>query len=233
MGNDDGTALAGGGGRRARAARDGCRHPPLRVSRPRAGAGFLRRAGARHRRSRRGNGGLRAAACMARSSPHGACAAHGRPGAGHAARAAVRPDRRARPRMVQRRTHGRRDAGRRRRRRAAADLLRRLPAAARDRRMRADHDLRDARVVGRADGRDPAGRGARHARAAAARASRGPARGARPFGRVQGVRRGVSRRGAGPADAEGVRAEQRVRREAGREGARCRTARSGCSRSVC
>ena len=82
----------------------------------------FRRAGTQHRRSRRCNGGLRAAARVARPSPHGARAAHGRARAGHAARAAVRPDRRTRPCVVQRRTHGRRDV-RRRRRRAIADLF--------------------------------------------------------------------------------------------------------------
>ena len=53
---------------------------------------------------------------------------------------------------------------------------------------------------------------------------------ARTAARVQGVRRGVPRRGAGPADAEGVRPERRLRRHAGgARRARCPTARSGCS----
>ncbi len=48
---------------------------------------------------------------------------------------------------------------------------------------------------------------------------------------VQVVRRGIPRRGAGAADAEGVRPELGIRADAGGEGAgACRTARSGCWR---
>ena len=57
---------------------------------------------------------------------------------------------------------------------------------------------------------------------------------ARAAARVQGVRRGIPRRGAGPADAEGVRPERRLRPDAGGQGARAvATARSGCWRSAC
>ena len=54
---------------------------------------------------------------------------------------------------------------------------------------------------------------------------------ARPATRVQVVRRGVPRRGAGPADPEGVRPEQGLRRDAGGQGAGAvGRARSGCWR---
>ena len=65
-----------------------------------------------------------------------------------------------------------------------------------------------------------AGRRAVHPRAAGGGARTLRPGVARAPARVQGVRRGVPRRGAGPADAEGVRPEPRLRPDAGRQGAR-------------
>ena len=74
-------------------------------------------------------------------------------------------------------------------------------------------------VVGRAGRRGHAGRRAVHAGAARRCARAHRPRLARAAARVQVVRRGVPRRGAGPADAEGVRPERRLWPYAGGEGA--------------
>ncbi len=207
-------------GHRARTAGSRSRHRALRLSRPVPRPIVPRRAGGRVDPAADRDPRRHPAALLAGPPAHHDRASHGGTRAGGPARPAIRQDCRPGSRLVRRRTHRRRDAVRHRWRRAVADLLRPVPAAGVDRCLRAAGDLRLHGILGRAGGFGDARRRAVHpgGTGSCARAHRSGI--ARAPARVQGVRRGIPRCDAGPADAEGVRPERRVRADAGRQGAR-------------